>query len=100
MPRRRSGKLSQHRMRWLRSSLEGKLSEAAEVDGISQDSDRLLGGMEAHRVLRHDEVDHELALSLVLLCLLDEGRVGAVGAGRLDIADEIHQCIEGDVYAS
>src|SRR4051812_15996525 len=78
--------------RW-RAAVKSELPKPAQIDRVAQDSRSLLRSVEAHGVFRHHEVDHELAFPLVLarLCQLSIGR--ALRFLRLDVVDQVDQCI-------
>src|SRR5208283_4950060 len=50
--------------RW--TAVQAQLSEAAEIDGVAEDPRGLLRSMEAHGILGHYEVNHELSFALVI----------------------------------
>ena len=73
--------------------MQRDLPEPAKVNRFSENPLGLLWRVKAHRVLRHDEVDHELGASLIV------ARFGQwlglrLFLVRLDVADQIHQGIE------
>lgn len=45
--------------------MEDDLSQTAKVDRVPENAGGLLRRVEAHGILRHNKVNHELALSLV-----------------------------------
>src|SRR5579871_5237480 len=89
--------------RWW-ASVQAELSETAEVDRVSENAGRFLRSVEAHRIFRHDEVDHELAFALVVasfgelcvcrsLCFLGFDVVDQVDQGVEGIVAQIEECV-------
>lgn len=77
--------------------MQAELAQAAEIDGVPQDAHGFLRGVEAHRVFRHHEVDHELAAAMVVA---GGGKLrvgGAVLFRRLDVVDQVDECVKRGV---
>src|SRR5262245_31586555 len=74
-----------------------RLSEPREVDRLTEDSHCLLRRVEAHRVLGLDEVHVELSAALVLPPLAQLLVGASLALGRLEIGDQIHQRVHGQV---
>jgi hypothetical protein len=80
--------------------VKAQLAEPAEIDRVAEDAHGFLRRVEAHRVLRHHEINHELAAT-VIVAGGGELRVGGpVCLGSLDVVDEIDERIERRVSQS
>jgi len=80
-------------MTWSGPSMQGDLSVTADIDRTPQDPHGFLWSMEAHRILRHDEVDHELTAPMGISRRRQPFGNGFVLVG-LNIVNQVHQSVE------
>ena len=76
--------------------MQGDLPVTADIDRTPQDPHGFLGSMEAHRILRHDEVDHELPAPLGVSRRRQPLGKGFVLVG-LDVVNQVHQRVQRGV---
>ena len=77
--------------------MQAQLSKAAEIDGIAENARCFLRSMEAHRVLGHYEVNHELSLALVIARRSQLGVCSSLSLLGLDVPNQVHKCIQCSV---
>ena len=74
--------------------MQAQLSQTAEIDRVSENPRRFLRSMEAHGVLGHYEVNHELSFALVI-ARRSQLRIGSsfclLG---FDVPDQVHKGIK------
>lgn len=76
--------------------MQRELPVTALVDRVPQNASRFLRRVEAHRVFRHDEVNHELPVPLSFARFGKLLRRGFVFVG-IDVVNEIDQRIQSIV---
>jgi len=81
-------------MTWRWASVKAQLPQAAEINGVAQNAHGLLRGMEAHRVLRHDEINHELTPAMIIASRSQLRVRSAILLSSLDVSNQVDQRIE------
>src|SRR5262249_37235311 len=64
---------------------------------VAKNASSFLRSVEAHRIFRHDEVDHELAFALIVASLSQLSIARAFRLLRLDVVDEVDKRVESGV---
>ena len=77
-----------------RTAMQAQLSESAQIDRVAENPCRFLRGVEAHRVLGHYEIDHELSFALIIARRSQLGVCISLRLLGLDVSNQVHQGIE------